>query len=126
MTIPGVWCSWSFPWSGVEPFLRLDLLAVQDDGDGQDVDEQTPGAMSICDESEEDDDCWSDYGGDDSDGDSGDDDGSDEEEQEEPPRVELQLEAQRHLHREVHHQQAPMRLEMESYAKNILVNNIDV
>ena len=43
----------------MEPFLRLGLLAVQDDGDGQDVDEQTPGAMSICDdsdESEEDDD----------------------------------------------------------------------
>ena len=43
----------------MEPFLRLGLLAVQDDGDGQDVDEQTPGAMSICDdggnESEEDD-----------------------------------------------------------------------
>ena len=87
----------------MEPFLRLGLLAVQDDGDGQDVDEQTPGAMSICDddsdESDEYDDCGSDYGGDDSDGDSGDDDGSDEEEQEEPPRVELQLEAQRHLHR---------------------------
>ena len=99
MTIPGIWSSWSLPWGGVEPFLRLDLLAVQDDGDGQDVDEQTPGAMSICDESEEDDDCWSDYGGDDSDGDSGDDDGSDEEEQEVPPRVELQLEAQRHLNR---------------------------
>ena len=85
----------------MEPFLRLGLLAVQDDGDGQDVDEQTPGAMSICDddgdENEEEDDCGSDYGGDDSD--SGDDDGSDEEEHEEPPRVELQLEAQRHLHR---------------------------
>ena len=88
----------------MEPFLRLGLLAVQDDGDGQDVDEQTPGAMSICDddgdESDEYDDCGSDYGGDDSDGDSGDDDGSDEEEQEVPPRVELQLEAQRHLHRD--------------------------
>ena len=87
----------------MEPFLRLGLLAVQDDGDGQDVDEQTPGAMSICDddgdESDEYDDCGSDYGGDDSDGDSGDDDGSDEEEQEVPPRVELQLEAQRHLNR---------------------------
>ena len=87
----------------MEPLLRLGLLAVQDDGDGQDVDEQTPGAMSICDddgdENEEEDDCGSGYGGDDSDGDSGDDDGSDEEEQEEPPRVELQLEAQRHLNR---------------------------
>ena len=34
----------------MEPFLRLGLLAVQDDGEGQDVDEQTPGAMSICDD----------------------------------------------------------------------------
>ena len=88
----------------MEPFLRLGLLAVQDDRDGQDVDEQTPGAMSICDddcdENEEEDDCGSDYGGDDSDGDSGDDDGSDEEEQEVPPRVELQLEAQWHLHKD--------------------------
>ena len=88
----------------MEPFLRLGLLAVQDDGEGQDVDEQTPGAMSICDdggnESEEDDDFGSDYGGDDSDGDYGDDDGGDEEEQEVPPRVKLQLEAQWHLHRE--------------------------
>ena len=59
----------------MEPFLRLGLLAVQDDRDGQDVDEQTPGAMSICDddcdENEEEDDCGSDYGGDDSDGDYG-------------------------------------------------------
>ena len=31
----------------MEPFLRLGLLAVQDDGEGQDVDEQTPGAMTI-------------------------------------------------------------------------------
>ena len=88
----------------MEPFLRLGLLAVQDDGDGQDVDEQTPGAMSICDddgdESEEEDDCGSDYGGDDSDGDYGDDDGGDEEEKEKPPRVKLQLEAQWHLHRD--------------------------